>query len=202
MTTETMTQGSAAAGGSSESGGIRTISPGEAKAMLDRGEAVLVDVRERDEHRREHVKGASVVPLSSFDADAARGSDDHPPLLLCRTGRRSHEAGERLLEAGCRRVLHVEGGLEAWKKAGLPVVENRSAPLPLMQQTQIAIGILVLVTVLLGAFWTPWALILTGFMGAGLIFAGVTGFCGMANLIAKMPWNRSSGGGGRSCATG
>lgn len=84
----------------------------------------------------------------------------------------------------------LEGGLEAWRKAGLPLHLDRKQPLPLMRQVQIGAGSLVLVGVLLGYLASPWFFLLAGFVGAGLLQAGVTGWCGMANLLQLMPWNR------------
>ncbi|HEX2527584.1 MAG TPA: rhodanese family protein [Geminicoccus sp.] len=87
---------------------------------------------------------------------------------------------------GGYRAYVVEGGLEAWKRAGLPVEQDRRQPIEVMRQVQIAAGSLVL----LGALVTPWFYALAGFVGAGLVFAGVTGTCGMASLLRHMPWNR------------
>ena len=84
----------------------------------------------------------------------------------------------------------LEGGLDAWRKAGLPVALDRSQPIEIMRQVQIAAGSLVLLGVVLGAFVAPGFYPLSGFVGAGLLFAGVSGFCGMARLLAVMPWNR------------
>jgi rhodanese-related sulfurtransferase len=86
----------------------------------------------------------------------------------------------------------LEGGLDAWKKAGLPVSLDRSKPIDVMRQVQIVAGSLVLAGVLLGVLIAPGFYALSGFVGAGLLFAGVSGFCGMARLLALMPWNRSA----------
>ena len=85
----------------------------------------------------------------------------------------------------------MEGGLDAWKRAGLPVVADRRQPLELMRQVQIVAGSMVVLGVVLGALVTPWLFLLSGFVGAGLIFAGVTGTCGLANVLRNMPWNRA-----------
>ena len=92
--------------------------------------------------------------------------------------------------AGCTAYV-VDGGIEAWKQAGLPVARNARAPLELMRQVQIAAGSLILLGAVLAATLSPWFLLLSGFVGAGLVFAGVSGFCGMALLLARMPWNRA-----------
>ena len=87
----------------------------------------------------------------------------------------------------------VEGGLDAWKKAGLPMILDRSQPIDVMRQVQIAAGSLVLLGIVLGALLAPGFYVLSGLVGAGLVFAGATGFCGMARLLALMPWNRRQG---------
>lgn len=84
----------------------------------------------------------------------------------------------------------VEGGIQGWKQAGLLTVEDKSQPLPLMRQVQIAAGLLILCGVVLGYSVSSGFFLLSGFVGAGLLFAGVTGFCGMARLLKVMPWNR------------
>ncbi|HUH87492.1 MAG TPA: rhodanese family protein, partial [Pusillimonas sp.] len=84
----------------------------------------------------------------------------------------------------------LEGGLDAWKKAGLPVVVDTSQPLELQRQVQIAAGSMIVLGTVLGATVSPWFYLLAGFVGAGLVFAGVSGFCGLARVLMKMPWNR------------
>ena len=77
-----------------------------------------------------------------------------------------------------------------WKQAGLITQEDTSQPLPLMRQVQIAAGLLTLCGVVLGFTLSSGFFLLSGFVGAGLLFAGLTGFCGMARLLKVMPWNR------------
>jgi rhodanese-related sulfurtransferase len=177
----------------------RPIDPRTARQLMDQKQAVLIDVREPDEHARESIPGAVLMPLSKFDpaavgrlegaaAAAAAAATGGAIVLHCRSGNRSAQAAQRMLAAGWEQVHDLTGGIEAWKKAGLPV--NLKPGVPIMQQVQIAAGSLVLVGVILGALVSPWFLILSGFVGAGLVFAGSTGHCGMAMLLQKMPWNR------------
>lgn len=86
-------------------------------------------------------------------------------------------------------VSLLEGGIDGWKAAGLPVTEDKSQPLPLMRQVQIAAGGLTLLGVILGYTVHGGFFLISGFVGAGLMLAGMTGFCGMARLLEKMPWN-------------
>lgn len=170
----------------------REIDPVVVSEMLLEGTGRLVDVREADERRRQFISGSLSMPLSSFDAERLDCGGKPITILHCHGGGRSRKALERLEAAGKLSVAHMRGGIDAWKAAGLPIVEERRAPLSAMQQTQIFMGMLVLVGTIAGAFWSPWALVLSGLIGCGMIYAGLTGSCAMANLLGAMPWNRSA----------
>jgi rhodanese-related sulfurtransferase len=94
------------------------------------------------------------------------------------------------LGAGFQEVIHLQGGLNAWKQAGYPTVINKNAPISIMRQVQIVAGSLILTGTLLGAFVSPNFLFLSGFVGAGLLFAGISNTCAMAMLLAKLPYNQ------------
>jgi rhodanese-related sulfurtransferase len=137
-----------------------------------------VDIREADEHARENIPGARHLPLSKLDeADLALQSQ--APRLAGRA------------EGACEAFI-LEGGIDAWKKAGLPVATDRSQPLELQRQVQIGAGSLTLLGVLLGLLASPWFYAIPAFVGAGLVTAGVTGFCGMARLLMRAPWNKTA----------
>lgn len=169
---------------------IREVDAATAQQWLACGDADLVDVRERDEHAREHIAGATLVPLSSFKTEQLPTNEGRKVVVHCRSGRRSLEAAAQLAQTGQYEVYSLKGGIEAWSRSGLPTEVNRRAPIPIMRQVQIVAGSLILIGTLLGAFISPWWLILSGFVGAGLVFAGVSGFCGMANILALLPFNR------------
>ena len=167
---------------------LRTISPDDAARLLREGKATLVDVREADEHARERIPGARNLPLSRLGAGAA-AEPGRAVLFHCRSGARTAgNAAQLAAGAGGCEAFVVEGGLDAWKRAGLPVALDRRQPLELMRQVQIAAGSMVV----LGATVSPWLYGLSGFVGAGLVFAGVTGTCGLAHVLRLMPWNRAS----------
>lgn len=180
------------------------IDPQEAYRLFQNDDAILVDVREPDEHRQVHVAGSLLVPLGSLDVSRIRAAaGDRRVLVHCRSGRRSVDAVARYNAATGTIAESVVGGIEAWQKAGLPVVRDVKAPLPLMRQVQIVIGLFVAVFTALGAFTNPWFLVVPAFMGCGLLFAGVTGFCGLATVLSMMPWNRVTGAPiATSCSTG
>lgn len=171
---------------------MKLISPADLKRKLDAGEAILIDVREIDEHAREHIIGARLAPLSAIDAHDFDRDHDKAAVFHCRSGMRTQTNAARLLACGFREAYCLEGGIEAWKAAGLPTHANKKAPLEIMRQVQIAAGVLILAGVLLGWFVNPAFYALSAFVGAGLTFAGLTGWCGMALLLKTMPWNRVS----------
>jgi rhodanese-related sulfurtransferase len=174
---------------------LKTISPEAAATLLREGGATLVDVREPDEHARERIPGARNLPLSRLEEAELVVQGGKPVLFHCRSGARTAgQAGRLAAKAGLCEAYVVEGGLEAWKRAGLPVAEDRRQPLELMRQVQIAAGSMVVLGVVLGALVAPAFFALAGFVGAGLVFAGVTGTCGLATLLRMMPWNRATAG--------
>ncbi len=176
--------------------GARELDAKQAAEWTADGRTTIVDVREPDEYARERIEGTVLVPLSRFDFTRLPGTPDSSLVFLCRTGRRSAEAAARAAAAGWTCVYTLKGGIEAWKSAGLPVIRTR-APISIMRQVQIVVGAGVLAGSLLAWLVSPWFLLLTGFFGAGLIFAGTTGMCGMAAVLSAMPWNRSL----RGCAS-
>jgi len=153
-----------------------------------------VDVREADEHARERIPGARNLPLSRLEAAELAVHEGRPVLFHCRSGgRTAGHAGRLAAKAGLCEAYIVEGGLDAWKRAGLPVAEDSRQPLELMRQVQIAAGSMVVLGVVLGALVAPGFYALAGFVGAGLVFAGITGTCGLARVLRLMPWNRPAG---------
>jgi rhodanese-related sulfurtransferase len=164
------------------------ISAPELAERLERRAVSVIDVREPMEYVGGHIAGSLNVPLSRIgQADLPRG----PLVLVCQSGNRSSRALNQLLQQGHPAPLaDLEGGIPAWQEAGLPVRKLNNAPLPLMRQVQIAAGSLVLLGVILSQTVAPGWIWLSGFVGAGLTFAGISGFCGMARLLAAMPWNR------------
>jgi rhodanese-related sulfurtransferase len=131
------------------------------------------------------------LPLSRLEEAELAVHEGRPVLFHCRSGARTAGHAARLADkAGVCEAFVVEGGLDAWRRAGLPVAEDRRQPLELMRQVQIAAGSMVVLGVVLGALVSPWLYLLAGFVGAGLVFAGITGTCGLARLLRVMPWNR------------
>lgn len=168
---------------------LRTLSPDEARALAARG-AVIVDIREPDEFAREHIPGAVNEPISSVSGRPAAASADIV-VYHCKSGMRTKANAAKLAAPETCEAYILEGGLEAWKAAKLPVEADASQPIELMRQVQIAAGSLVVLGVVLGVAVHPGFYALSAFVGAGLVFAGVSGFCGMARVLMAMPWNRA-----------
>jgi len=165
---------------------LKTIDPMEAKRLIDGG-ALLVDIREPDEHLRERVPGARNQPVSRLE-----GLKTGAPAVIfhCRSGARTAANAQRLAGAADCQAYILEGGIDAWKKAGLPVAIDARQPIEVMRQVQITAGGLVLLGVALGTWVSPAFYGMSAFVGAGLMFAGISGWCGMARLLGLMPWNR------------
>jgi rhodanese-related sulfurtransferase len=172
---------------------IPQISPEDAKDRLDRGLAILVDIREADEHAREHIRGTRHVPLSRFESHNFESDRKVPAVVFfCQSGNRTRTHCLRLCATGFGESYMLTGGLAAWKSAGLPTNVDMSRPIEIQRQVMIAAGSLSLIGLLLAAFVWPWFIALTAFIGCGLIFSGISGWCGMAILLRAMPWNARS----------
>jgi rhodanese-related sulfurtransferase len=184
----------------------KSIAPAQLYRLLFEGNpAELLDVRTPPEFTNAHVPGARLIPLDELNVEAFL--KDHQPgrsvYVLCHAGGRAKKAIEQFERYGCSDCVLVEGGTQAWMDAGLPVDRGTSKVIPLMRQVQIVAGSLSAIGAALALLVSPWFAIVPLFIGCGLLFAGLTGTCGMALLLAKMPWNRSrSEGSDCGCASG
>ncbi|TDU81556.1 rhodanese-related sulfurtransferase [Prosthecobacter fusiformis] len=174
------------------------ITPAELKQLITEGRCHLVDVREPVEHAEEHISAARLIPLGELEKRASELPKDKSLVIHCKSGKRGTKAQEKLKQLGFDQVQNLEGGIEAWKAAGLPVASADKKVFPLMQQVQLTIGTGVLTGAALSLTVHPYWVFLSAFFGAGLMLAGSTGWCGLAILLSKMPWNRVSG---QSCGS-
>lgn len=165
------------------------------KGWLAEGYAVLVDVREVAEYQAESIKGAKLVPLSGVCCSSVPEVEGKKLVIQCQKGGRSAAACQKLISENPElEVYNLEGGITAWKDAGFDTESSGSFFLPLDRQVQLTIGLMLLAASVIGFFLTPLFFLLTGFFGLGLTIAGFTGFCGLARIMAKMPWNQKGKG--------
>ncbi|MBO9712448.1 rhodanese-like domain-containing protein [Sphingomonas sp.] len=167
---------------------IGSMAPRDAAAAMARG-ATLIDIRDADEHARERIPGALSVPLARLATETLPSGT---LIFHCRSGMRTQANAATLALAGVDCHL-LAGGIDAWRAAGLPTRIDRHQPLEIMRQVQLIAGGLVLLGAVLALAVWPWFVVLSAIVGAGLMMAGATGWCGMARLLRHMPWNRRTG---------
>ena len=172
---------------------VTTLSPADLAALCKEGKKIdLIDVRTPVEFQEVHLDIARNIPLDQLDSaslmQSRHGAGSEPLYLICRTGSRGRQACERLLNAGYPNVVNIEGGTMACVEAGLPVVRGKKA-IALERQVRILAGSLVVLGAILAWFIHPAFIGLSAFIGAGLVFAGITDTCGMGMMLSRMPWN-------------
>lgn len=180
---------------------MQTISVQQLAEKHRQSDIDVIDVRMPTEYREVHVVGAMNRPLDSLDPKsivaARNGRSSEPLYFICKSGGRSSKAVQKFLDAGIENVVSVDGGTTAWVNAGLPVVRGRKS-VSLERQVRILAGFLTLLGAVLGFLVHPYFIGLSAFIGAGLMFAGITDTCGMGMMLSKMPWNQCSDSG--SCS--
>ncbi|MES2659030.1 MAG: rhodanese-like domain-containing protein [Verrucomicrobiota bacterium] len=180
------------------------IIPSQLNSTLQSGKPVsLIDVRTPAEYGEIHIPGSRLMPLDKLVPGAIENeiSRNGQCVLICRSGMRAGQAFEKLSAAGCENLAILDGGVAAWESAGLPLIRGKKA-VSLERQVRIVAGLLVLTGLVFGTWVHSGFYGLSAFVGAGLVFAGLTDWCGMAMILAKMPWNQRSGmhGSGNSCS--
>lgn len=155
--------------------------------------AILIDIRSQDEFARKHIEQAISIPIDKLAQYDFREYANKTLIFQCLSGIRTQQ-NFALLQTVCANNVQamyiLDGGLMAWEKAKLPIQQNSKIALDIMRQVQLIAGGLVLFGVILGTWFSPIFYALSAFVGAGLMFAGATGFCGMARLLMIMPWNQ------------
>ena len=162
----------------------------EVSEMVQTGECQVIDVREFPEFEAERIHNAKLTPLSDFEKHAEGIDHTKPVYIMCRSGNRAKQAADRLLQKGFTDIHVIEGGMQAWSSANLPVIKGETKVWSLERQVRFTAGSLVLLGVLLSFFVWQSLVWLSAFIGAGLVFSAVTDTCGMAMVLAKLPWNR------------
>ena len=182
---------------------VSTITPSKLAELCKSNSSLeLIDVRTPVEFREVHLNFARNIPLDQLDPASIlktrSGSAAEPIYVICKAGGRGKQACEKFINAGFVNVVNIEGGTTACVDAGLPVVRGQKA-MSLERQVRIAAGSLVLTGVILSYLVHPYFVGLSAFVGAGLVFAGITDTCGMGMILARMPWNQCQT--GQACAT-
>lgn len=182
---------------------LNVIESKKVHELVTSKDAILIDVREPAENRACSIADAYLLPLGKINVDLInelkqnhiKENKVEPKVIIhCQKGIRGTKACKKLLKQTSELQLHnLEGGIEAWQAVGLPVNKTENGVLPLDRQVQITIGSVVLISSLIAYFININFVFLSAFFGAGLLFAGLSGFCGLARVIAKMPWNQSTG---------
>lgn len=181
-------------------GRSKTVTPKALQEILNADRKItLLDVRSAAEYRSGHIPGATLAPIEELTASANVGllkgagrEADNPLYLTCYSGIRAAQAEQSLRESGLTHLVQLEGGVEAWQKTGLPL-KRCGNDLSLERQVQIAVGSLLILKVVFGFTFHEIFFVIGAVIGAGLITAGLTRWCGMARLLARMPWNRQRG---------
>jgi len=170
---------------------MKTITPVQLQTILAaQPSSPVIDVRTPVEFAEVHVPQVRSIPLDELKPGSLQLQKDQPVYLLCRSGQRATKAAEKFAKEGFLQPVVIEGGTLAWIDAGLPVARSAVKVISLERQVRITAGAIVFLGVLLAQFVGARFIWLSGFIGAGLVFAGITDFCGMGLLLAKMPWNK------------
>jgi rhodanese-related sulfurtransferase len=170
---------------------VKNIDAKTLKKWLENNEAIVIDVREPSEHEAEKISGSNLLPLAKVCKSSLPKYENKKLVLHCRSGKRSTSACQKLLgEDSTLEIYNLEGGISAWSVEGCEIETSGKFFLPLDRQVQLTIGLGVFVASILGYLLSPSFFLLSGFFGVGLIFAGLSGYCGLAILMAKMPWNK------------
>ena len=172
---------------------INNIDPATLKEWLDNKEAVLIDVREVVEYKTCSIPHSRHLPLSQVSIDKAHLPEHKDKKLVfhCKSGKRSMMACDKIMKEGIDfDIWNLEGGIDNWINANLPTISSKNI-LPLERQTQLGISLIILLGLVLNyASGNSYYLILPLMAGLGLLNAGLTGWCGLAKFISKMPWNK------------
>ena len=171
---------------------IKQATVHEINELLDGGvECQVIDVREYSEFNSERIAAAQLMPLSNFEKHAGEIDHTKPVYLMCRSGNRARQAGERLMNKGFSDIHVIEGGMAAWFAANLPVIKGESKVWSLERQVRFTAGLFVLAGLVMGFLVSPYLFLISGFIGAGLMFSAATDTCAMGMVLARMPWNKA-----------
>ena len=168
---------------------IKNIHTNELKALISKNDCYIIDVREPDEYKSDHIPGAYNIPLSLLSAQTLADMQEKNMVFYCQSGVRSLKCSQKAADILKTDVYNLEGGFTEWNTLGNDVTRT-GCGFPIMQQVHIIVGSMVLLGVMLSHIHHEAWIYFSGFFGLGLLFSGITGWCGMAKLLFLMPWNR------------
>ena len=167
---------------------IKSVTSKTLKSWLDNKEAILIDVREIAENMSNKIKNSILIPLLEIDIDKVPTLDSKKLVIHCKSGKRSLVACEKLTAQNPDlEVYNLDGGIDSWKNDGLEVVSGGESCVPLERQVQIVAGAAVFLGTFFGLLISKLFFIIPLFFGAGLVFAGYSGWCGLGILLKKLP---------------
>lgn len=168
---------------------IKNLQTNELKQLMGTNDCYIIDVRETDEYKSGHIPGAHNIPLGTLSLNMLAHVQAKNMIFYCQSGVRSLKCSQKAADILKTDVYNLEGGFAEWKTLGNNVI-RKGCGLPIMQQVHIIVGSMVLLGVMLSHFYNEGWIYFSGFFGVGLLFAGLTGWCGMAKLLFLMPWNK------------
>ncbi len=166
----------------------QNISINEYNDLCQNQRVKLIDIRTPGEYINEHIKGAINKTLDELNSYVF--SEDEVVVFHCQSGNRTLQAEGFFAQLPFKKVYILKGGINAWKKANLQTIIKTKAPFPIMRQVQIIVGFMVILGIMLSYTVSPWFNILSAFFGAGLLFAGLSGTCALANVLMFLPFNK------------
>ncbi|MFD2204564.1 rhodanese-like domain-containing protein [Kiloniella antarctica] len=172
-------------------GQVKKISPSDLFERMKADNFVLIDIRSVQEYQEEYLRGSKNIPIEEFGSYDFSKDYNKAAIFYCRRGRRTSQAADFLNKYPFKEVLILEGGIMAWKAKNLSTVKSTKSPIDLMRQVQIIAGGLVSIGAILGFFVNSNYIAISGFVGVGLLLAGISGVCGLARVLRLMPWNKS-----------
>ncbi|MCF6765845.1 rhodanese family protein [Thiotrichales bacterium 19S3-7] len=167
---------------------LNTISAAECASLIKRQKTKLIDIRSPSEFNKEHIESAENIQKEQLSSLSF--SEQECIIFYCQAGIRTSQIKNQLLQLKAKTIVILDGGLNAWKKAGYHTKLDKKAPIPIMHQVQIIVGIMVLIGVILGFWLSAYFTLISAFFGLGLLFAGLSGFCGLAKLLMLLPYNQ------------
>ena len=175
---------------------LKQINPKIAKEWLDQNECCIIDVREPSEHQNQSIKGSHLIPLGQLSADKIPQQFKNKKIVMhCQRGGRSSRACAQLMQENPDlNIYNLEGGILGWSECGLDTAcangSQKKCTMSIERQVRLTAGLIVFVGCVLAIIVDPIFIALPAFAGFALSFTAIIDWCGMAKVLAAMPWNK------------